>query len=171
MTKFIPCRTSLAYFVSLFALTALVCFSNEARSQDEFQLAQDPPNPKAGQLIEWEGWSFRWQFRDIEGLMLGDVYFRGRKVLKAINLAEIYVPYAPGEPRPEDFSLGGFAANPMTLQIGRDCNTAGTSCQPLNRDGTPAKGPTADVMIHEEPIGFLVVSVDRIKPFGKMESL
>jgi hypothetical protein len=22
--------------------------------------AQAPPDPKAGQLIEWEGWSFRW---------------------------------------------------------------------------------------------------------------
>ena len=71
---------------------------------------QPPPDPKSGQLIEWEGWSFRWQFRDIEGLMLTDVYFRDRKVLKAINLAEIYVPYATGQPRPEDFALGGFLA-------------------------------------------------------------
>ena len=89
---------------------------------------QPPPDPKAGQLIEWEGWSFRWQFRDVEGLMLTDVYFRGRKVLKAINLAEIYVPYATGQPRPEDFALGGFRANPMPLEIGRDC--AGVSRAP-----------------------------------------
>ena len=162
---------SLCYIVSIFALTTFEHFGNEARAQDEadiaFQLPQDPPDPKAGQLLEWEGWSFRWQFRDIEGLMLSDVYFRGRKVLKAINLAEIYVPYAPGEPRPEDFSLGGFSANPMPLQIGRDCNTAGTSCRPFNRDGTPAKGPTADVMIHEEPIGFLYAGSQGRAP-GKM---
>lgn len=117
--------------------------------------AQPPPDPKAGQLIEWEGWSFRWQFRDIEGLMLTDVYFRERKVLKAINLAEIYVPYATGQPRPEDFSLGGFRANPMPLELGRDCAGVGTQCRAFNRDGTRSSGPTADVMIHEEPLGFL----------------
>ncbi len=116
---------------------------------------QAPPDPKAGQLIEWEGWSFRWQFRDIEGLMLTDVYFRDRKVLKAINLAEIYVPYATGQPRPEDFALGGFAANPMPLELGRDCAGAGTQCRAFNRDGSRSSGPTADVMLHEEPLGFL----------------
>ena len=98
----------------LFALAQSTASAQPARPQP-------PPDPKAGQLIEWEGWSFRWQFRDIEGLMLTDVHFRDRKVLKAINLAEIYVPYATGQPRPEDFSLGGFRANPMPLEIGRDC--------------------------------------------------
>ena len=157
------------FVVSVVAL--LVHSSNGARSQDKaeivFQRTQDPADPKSGQLLEWEGWSFRWQIRDIEGLMLSDVYFRGRKVLKTINLAEIYVPYASGEPRPEDFSLGGFSANPMPLQIGRDCNTAGTNCQPLNRDGTPAKGSTAEVMMHEEPIGFLYAGSQGRAP-GKM---
>ena len=86
----------------------------------KFELPQEPPDTSAGELVEWEGWSFRWQFRNIEGLMLNDVYYQGRKVLKSINLAEIYVPYAPGAPRPEDFSLGGFKANPMPLQFCRN---------------------------------------------------
>ena len=128
---------------------------------------QPPPDPKAGQLIEWEGWSFRWQFRDIEGLMLTDVYFKNRKVLKAINLAEIYVPYATGQPRPEDFSLGGFRANPMPLEIGRDCAGVGTQCRAYSRDGSRAAGPTADVMIHEEPLGFLYAGKQGRAP-GKM---
>lgn len=128
---------------------------------------QAPPDPKAGQLIEWEGWSFRWQFRDIEGLMLTDVYFRDRKVLKAINLAEIYVPYATGQPRPEDFALGGFLANPMPLELGRDCAGVGTQCRAYNRDGTRSTGPTADVMIHEEPLGFLYAGKQGRAP-GKM---
>ncbi len=128
---------------------------------------QTPPDPKAGQLIEWEGWSFRWQFRDIEGLMLTDVYFRDRKVLKAINLAEIYVPYATGQPRPEDFSLGGFVANPMPLELGRDCAGPGTQCRAYNRDGSHSSGPTADVMIHEEPLGFLYAGKQGRAP-GKM---
>ena len=104
----VNCRAIQVFAYCVVALTMLVYFRNDARTQDKadiaFQLPQDPPDPKAGQLLEWEGWSFRWQFRDIEGLMLSDVYFRGRKVLKAINLAEIYVPYAPGEPRPEELA-------------------------------------------------------------------
>ena len=157
--------------LSILVLPLLVLCCNDARSQDEaepfFQLPQEPPDPKAGQLVEWEGWSFRWQFRDIEGLMINDVYFQGKKVLKSINLAEIYVPYAPGSPRPEDFSLGGFLANPMPLQIGRDCNSAGTGCRPFNRDGMPAVGSTADVMMHEEPIGFLYAGTQG-RALGKM---
>ncbi len=140
-------------------------------AQDEldapFQLPQEPPNTDIGQLVQWEGWSFRWQFRDIEGLMLNDVYFQNRKVLKSINLAEIYVPYAPGAPRPEDFSLGGFLANPMPLEIGRDCNAAGTGCKPFHRDGSIASGKTADVMMHEEPFGFLYAGTQGRAP-GKM---
>ena len=147
-------------------------FESNCIAQDEpevpFRPPQQPPDMQAGQLVEWEGWSFRWQFRDIEGLMLNDVYYQGKKVLKSINLAEIYVPYAPGEPRPEDFSLGGFLANPMPLLIGRDCNAAGTGCQPFHRDGTSAVGgQTADVMMHEEPIGFLYAGTQGRAP-GKM---
>ena len=72
-------------FISKHAFSIFVCcmfVSGEGRSQDNadalFQLPQEPPDCKAGQLVEWEGWSFRWQFRDIEGLMLNDVYFLGR---------------------------------------------------------------------------------------------
>lgn len=110
---------------TLIACLWLACGASFVMSQEEieetnapYQPPQEPPDPLTGNLVEWEGWSFRWQFRDIEGLMINDVYFQGRKVLKSLNLAEIYVPYAPGAPRPEDFSLGGFLANPMPLQLG-----------------------------------------------------
>lgn len=128
---------------------------------------QGPPDPKSGQLIQWEGWSFRWQFREVEGLMLTDVFFQGRQVLKSINLAEIYVPYAPGWPRPEDFALGGFVANPMPLKIGQDCQANGTQCQAFHRDGSRATGTTCDVMLHEEPVGFLYAGSQGRAP-GKM---
>lgn len=152
------------FMISCFVLQ--LGFAQVAWAQDATK-QQPPPDPKAGALIEWEGWSFRWQFRDIEGLMLTDVYFRGRKVLKAINLAEIYVPYATGQPRPEDFSLGGFRANPMPLELGRDCAGVGTQCRAFNRDGSRASGPTADVMIHEEPLGFIYAGKQG-RALGKM---
>ncbi len=114
---------------------------------------QDPPSKVAGHKVEWEGWDFEWQFREIEGLVLKDVYFRDIKVLKYLGLAEIYVPYATGSPRPVDFSLGGFKANPMPIEVERDCYAQGR-CRALNKDGSQAEGKFADVMIHEDDTGF-----------------
>lgn len=148
MRKFV-----LFFCISFFGWVA-PCLSQEAEVE-EIKPTQGPPDPLEGQLIKWEGWTFRWQFRDIEGLMLTDVHFQGRKVLKSINLAEIYVPYATGWPRPEDFSLGGFKANPMPLQIAKDCVANGGRCIAFNRDGKRATGETADIMVHEEPTGFM----------------
>ncbi len=125
------------------------------------------PSYEAGTMIEWEGWRFRWQFRDIEGLVLTDVYFHERKVLKYIGLAEIYVPYATGWPRPEDFSLGGFRANPMPLELGRDCLPGSAQCRAFNRDGSRATEKTADMMMHEEPLG-LVYAGKKGRATGKM---
>ncbi len=90
-----------------------ICVCNDycPRSQAIPLPTQGPPNPLEGTLVEWEGWKFRWQFREIEGLILTDVHFQGRKVLKAISLAEIYVPYAPGWPRPK-ICIGRFQSQP-----------------------------------------------------------
>ncbi len=105
--------------------------------------------------------------REIEGLILTDVHFQGRKVLKTIGLAEIYVPYAPGWPRPEDFALGGFKANPMPLEIGRDCTPGSKQCQAFLGNGAKATEKTADVMIHEEPLGLMYAGTQG-RATGKM---
>src|SRR6266568_4949086 len=60
---------------------------------------EPPPDPKAGTPVSWEGWTFHWSVRRREGLVLTNVAFRGRTVLKYAGLAEIFVPYNPGEPR------------------------------------------------------------------------
>lgn len=114
---------------------------------------QAPPHETKGHEVEWEDWKFNWQFRDIEGLVLTNVHFKGISVLKYIGLAEIYVPYATGSPRPVDFSLGGFKGNPMPIEVARDCYSQG-SCRALNKDGSRASGDFADVMIHDEDTGF-----------------
>ena len=127
---------------------------------------QAPPSQIEGHEVEWEGWKFKWQVREIEGLVLTDVYFDKKKVLKYIGLAEIYVPYATGSPRPVDFTLGGFKANPMPIEMERDCYAKG-SCKPLNKDGSPASGKFADVMIHDEETGFAYAGAAGRAP-GKM---
>ena len=127
---------------------------------------QAPPHETKGHDVAWEGWKFKWQFREIEGLVLTDVYFKEMSVLKYIGLAEIYVPYATGSPRPVDFSLGGFKGNPMPIEVARDCYAQG-SCRALNKDGSKATGDFADVMIHDENIGFAYAGATGRAP-GKM---
>ena len=124
---------------ALFAVSNTAVVAQSPRQQEEFPKTstnprdlQDPPHLIGGHEVEWEGWKFEWQYREIEGLVLKDVYFQNRKVLKYLGLAEIYVPYATGSPRPVDFMLGGFKANPMPIDIESDCYATG-KCQALKR--------------------------------------
>ncbi len=111
-----------------------------------------PPDPKAGQHVEWEGWTFNWSLRVREGLVLHEVYFRGRKVLKYAGLAEIVVAYDEGvksvdfgDPRP-DFG-------PLPLLPGVDCGS-GSWCKAFDAKGNEAApGTLAVVMMHEENAG------------------
>jgi hypothetical protein len=52
-----------------------------------------------GRDVKWEGWTFTWRLRLVEGLVITDVHFRGKSVLKYAGLAEIFTPYDQGQPR------------------------------------------------------------------------
>ena len=49
-------------------------------------------------LVEWQGWSFRVTFNYREGLVLQDVHFDNRSVMKRASLVEMSVPYADPNP-------------------------------------------------------------------------
>lgn len=60
--------------------------------------------------VQWQNWSFRVGFNYREGLVLHDVEFDGRSVVKRASLVEMAVPY--GDPRPPytrkcAFDVGG----------------------------------------------------------------
>src|SRR5262249_5836550 len=125
---------------------------------------EPPPTNKSGNLVTWEGWSFRWSVRKRAGLVLSEVYFKGKKVLKYAGLAEIFVPYDKGQPRPEDFQDGMGGGNRVALLPGKDC-TPGTSCQAFNAQGKE-EGKRV-VMVHEESAG--LVYMGRMgRAYGKM---
>jgi primary-amine oxidase len=79
-----------------------------------------------GNLVTWQNWSMRVGFNYREGLVLHDVCFDGRSVLKRAALVEMAVPY--GDPRPPytrkcafdvgDYGLGNCA---NSLELGCDC--------------------------------------------------
>jgi primary-amine oxidase len=125
---------------------------------------EPPPRPGSGNLVQWEGWSFRWAIRPREGLVLTEVKFRDRQVMKYAGLEEIFVPYDQGQPRPED-SLDGMGTNIQTLVPGTDC-LPGTVCRMYDAQGRLSTRPV--VGIHEEPTGLLYVGPDGARATGKM---
>lgn len=122
-----------------------------------------PPGPRDGTSVTWEGWTFRWSIRPRQGLVLTDVTFAGRKVLKYLGLEEIFVPYDPGQPRPED-SYDGMGANVIELIPGKDC-LPGTTCQMMDAQGRQ-EGKRV-VGMHEESTGLMYLG-DQGRAYGKM---
>jgi primary-amine oxidase len=101
----------------------------------------------------WEGWSFDWSLRRVEGLVLTDVSFQGRKVLNYAGIAEIFTPYDQGEPRPVDFYQNGLGEAAVPLVPGRDCSS-GEWCKLFDAHGREVTERTTPVvMLHEERTG------------------
>ena len=131
----------------LAAATLLSLFSGDAGSQK----AQPPI--KDGTKVEWEGWSFNWSLRRVEGLVLTDVHYRGRKVLNYAGLAELFTAYDQGQPRPLDLSQNGLGEPRAPINPGVDCSS-GEWCKIFDAQGKEwKKGTPAMVMMHEERTG------------------
>jgi primary-amine oxidase len=109
---------------------------------------------KDGRRVSWEGWQFNWSVHPRNGLVLEDVSFQGRSVLKYAGLAEIFVPYNRGTPRPTDFGAG-IAPRLIELFPGKDCAPAAGSCLAWNALGK-SEGKRV-VMMHEEATGLCYV--------------
>jgi primary-amine oxidase len=138
------------YHWLLFASALLIAPVAERSNLTAPLAARQQADPKVGNTVEWEGWSFNWSIQPRNGLVLTDVSFRGRKVLKYAGLAEIFVPYDRGQPRPEDFG-GGIGNRFEEIIPGKDCIPGSLRCQTFNAEGKE-EGKRI-VMIHEESIG------------------
>ena len=51
-----------------------------------------------GRVVKWQGWEFRVGFNYREGLVLHDVEFNGKSVMRRGSLVEMAVPYADPHP-------------------------------------------------------------------------
>jgi primary-amine oxidase len=103
-----------------------------------------------GRQISWAGWKFAWSVHPRNGLVLENVSFQGRSVLKYAGLAEIFVPYNQGQPRPEDFG-GGISNRLVELFPGKDCVPGSLSCFAWNAQGK--EEGKRFIMLHEEGTG------------------
>jgi primary-amine oxidase len=135
--------------VGLGAFALLALFSGDADSQRR----QLPPAIHDGTKVDWEGWTFNWALRKVEGLVLTDVHFHGRKILKYAGLAEIFTVYDQGQPRPVDFNQNGLGDPNAPIVPGVDCSS-GEWCKVFDAKGKEAgKGAVPMVMMHEERTG------------------
>lgn len=112
-------------------------------------------------LVEWQGWSLRVGFHYREGIVLHDVEYQGRSVMKRGSLVEMCVPY--GDPHAPfqrkcaldvgDYGLG-YCAN--SLELGCDClgHIHYFDANLISADGSP-KLATKVVCMHEEDDGLL----------------
>lgn len=112
-------------------------------------------------LVEWQKWKFRVGFNYREGLVLHDVEYDGRSVVKRAALVEMAVPY--GDPRPPytrkcafdvgDYGLG-YCAN--SLELGCDClgHIHYFDATLSNAKGEPVVKKSA-ICMHEEDVGLM----------------
>jgi primary-amine oxidase len=155
--------TSRAGFLVIIACLCLLPFHGPAQRQDPKPRERHATPAADGKRVTWEGWVFDWSIHPRNGLVLRNVSFRGRSVLKYAGLAEIFVPYNRGQPRPEDFS-GGIGNRLIELHPGKDCLPGALGCRAYDARGK-AEGKRV-VMLHEEATGLSYVG-DLGRAYGK----
>ncbi|WP_433441156.1 primary-amine oxidase [Nonomuraea sp. CA-141351] len=114
-----------------------------------------------GRQVAWQGWRFRVGFTHREGLVLHDLEFKDRPVLKRAACNEMYVPYLDSNPtqyRKNFFDWGEYGAGPLTNSLALGCDCLGVihyfDAAYLGGDGTARSIPQA-ICMHEEDDGVL----------------
>lgn len=109
-----------------------------------------------GWQVSWQGWRFRIGFTHREGLVLYDLEFMGRSVLKRAACNEMYVPYLDPNStqyRKNFFDWGEYGAGPLTNSLALGCDCLGVihyfDGTYLGGDGEPRVIPQA-ICMHEE---------------------
>jgi len=109
-----------------------------------------------GWQVSWQGWQLRVGFTHREGLVLYDLEFQGRPVVKRAACNEMYVPYLDPNStqyRKNFFDWGEYGAGPLTNSLALGCDCLGViyyfDTAYLGGDGDPVTIPNA-ICMHEE---------------------
>eukprot|EP00177_Eucheuma_denticulatum_P008335 GFKZ01015166.1.p1 GENE.GFKZ01015166.1~~GFKZ01015166.1.p1 ORF type:complete len:648 (+),score=81.45 GFKZ01015166.1:626-2569(+) len=119
-----------------------------------------------GREVEWQKWKFRVGFTTREGLVLRDLCYDGREVMRRAAVVEMAVPYGEGRGpyhRKCAFDVGdyglGFCAN--SLKVGCDClGSVYYFDEVLNDSEGKAVVLEKGVCLHEEDAGILYKHVE-----------
>lgn len=127
----------------------------------------DGPSYKVeGQKVTWQGWEFRVATNSREGVVIYDVWFKGRQCFYRMSLSEMTVPYGdPRKPyhRKQAFDLGdcGFGSFGNKLALGCDCLgvISYLDGHGIHANGEPFVIPNT-VCMHEQDDGILYKHVN-----------
>jgi primary-amine oxidase len=119
-----------------------------------------------GQVLRWQGWSLHVSLDPFEGIVLRDVTYLGRSILRRASISEMVVPY--GDPGPlhgwkNAFDAGEWGLGRManSLTLGCDCLGEIRYLDAVLADerGNATTRENA-ICLHEEDVGILWKHVD-----------
>ncbi|MDC3727529.1 tyramine oxidase [Rhodococcus rhodochrous] len=127
-----------------------------------------------GWKVTWQGWEFRLGFTHREGLVLYDLTFKGRSILKRVACNEMYVPYLDSNStqyRKNFFDWGEYGAGPLTNSLALGCDCLGVihyfDATVLGGDGVGRTIPQA-ICMHEEDDSVLWKHTDMRRDVGQV---
>ncbi|MFJ6324830.1 MULTISPECIES: primary-amine oxidase [unclassified Rhizobium] len=114
-----------------------------------------------GHAIAWDKWTLAIGFTPREGLVLHDIRYDGRSVVRRAAIAELVVPYGSplyGHARQNIFDVGEYGFGKLTNSLKLGCDCLGT-IHYLDAEVNGIKGEPVTiekaVCIHEEDAGIL----------------
>jgi primary-amine oxidase len=127
-----------------------------------------------GHKVSWQGWDLRVGFTHREGLVLHDLTFMGRSVMRRLACNEMYVPYLDPNStqyRKNFFDWGEYGAGPLTNSLELGCDCLGVihyfDAAVLAGDGSARVIPSA-VCMHEEDYSVLWKHTDMRRDVGQV---
>ena len=127
-----------------------------------------------GWKVSWQGWELRVGFTHREGLVLYDLNFMGRSVMRRLACNEMYVPYldpSSTQYRKNFFDWGEYGAGPLTNSLELGCDCLGVihyfDGAVLGGDGTARRIPSA-ICMHEEDYSILWKHTDMRREVGQV---
>lgn len=127
-----------------------------------------------GWKVSWQGWELRVGFTHREGLVLYDLSFKDRPVLRRAACNEMYVPYLDPNStqyRKNFFDWGEYGAGPLTnsLELGCDCLGVIHYFDGAVLDGAGAgKAIPSAICMHEEDYSVLWKHTDMRREVGQV---
>lgn len=114
-----------------------------------------------GHAISWDKWTLAIGFTPREGLVLHDIRYDGRSVVRRAAIAELVVPYGSplfGHARQNIFDVGEYGFGKLTNSLKLGCDCLGTiHYLDAHVNGIKGEAVTIEkaVCIHEEDTGIL----------------
>ncbi|HWI70305.1 MAG TPA: primary-amine oxidase, partial [Baekduia sp.] len=140
----------------------------------EVQQPEGPSFSVDGWKVSWQGWELRVGFTHREGLVLYDLEFMGRSVLRRAACNEMYVPYldpSSTQYRKNFFDWGEYGAGPLTNSLALGCDCLGVihyfDGAVLGGDGEGRSIEHA-ICMHEEDASILWKHTDMRRDVGQV---